>query len=236
MAESVADRLAEEIIRRDLTPGTRLDEISLATRFGVSRSPVRDALRLLAGTRLVDHRPRRGFCVAVVDQDELKDLFEAAGEVEALCAKLCALRASPAERKRIEVVHQSTAAAAAAGDAATYSALNEQLHQLIYVGARNRTLAELALNMRRRLAPFRARLFFATDNRMQGSNLEHGAIVKAILGRDAEGAAQAMLEHSAQAAMNVRTRLPREAPAPARARKRASTVRTSASAEPSGPA
>src|SRR3569623_560330 len=77
LAESVADKVAEEIIRRDLTPGTRLDEVSLAARFGVSRSPVRDALRLLAGTRLVDHRPRRGFCVAVIDQEGLQDLFEA---------------------------------------------------------------------------------------------------------------------------------------------------------------
>ena len=210
LAESVADRLAEEIIRRQLAPGTRLDEVSLAARFGVSRSPVRDALRLLAGTRLVDHRPRRGFCVAIVDQDELKDLFEAAGEVEALCAKLCALRAGAAERKRIEIVHQSTSAAAAAGDTTTYATLNEQLHQLIYAGARNRTLAELALNMRRRLAPFRARLFFSTDNRMQGSNVEHDAIVRAILARDADAAAYAMLEHSAQAAMNVRTHLPRD--------------------------
>ncbi len=210
LAESVADRLAEEIIRRQLAPGTRLDEVSLAARFGVSRSPVRDALRLLAGTRLVDHRPRRGFCVAIVDQDELKDLFEAAGEVEALCAKLCALRAGAAERKRIEIVHQSTSAAAAAGDTTIYATLNEQLHQLIYAGARNRTLAELALNMRRRLAPFRARLFFSTDNRMQGSNVEHDAIVRAILARDADAAAHAMLEHSAQAAMNVRTHLPRD--------------------------
>ena len=174
----MADRLAEEIIRRQLAPGARLDEVSLAQRFGVSSSPVRDALRLLAGTRLVDHRPRRGFCVAVVDQDELQDLFEAAGELEALCAKLCALRAGAAERKRIEIVHQSTSAAAASGDATTYATLNEELHRLIYAGARNRTLAELATSMRQRLAPFRARLFFSADNRMQGSNLEHDAIVQ----------------------------------------------------------
>jgi DNA-binding GntR family transcriptional regulator len=213
LAESVADALAEEIIRRQLAPGARLDEASLAARFGVSRSPVRDALRLLAGTRLVDHRPRRGFCVAIVDQEELKDLFEAAGELEALCAKLCALRAGAAERKRIEIVHQSASAAATAGDTGTYATLNEQLHQLIYAGARNRSLAELALNMRRRLAPFRARIFFSADNRMQGSNVEHDAIVRAILARDAEAAAHAMLDHSAHAAMNVRTHLPRDEPA-----------------------
>ena len=210
LAENVADRLAEEIIRRELAPGTRLDEVSLAARFGVSRSPVRDALRLLAGTRLVDHRPRRGFCVAVVDQDELKDMFEAAGEVEALCAKLCALRAGPAERKRIEIVHQSASGAAAQGDTATYSTLNEQLHELIYAGARNKTLAEVAQSMRKRLAPFRARLFFSTENRMHGSSVEHEAIVKAILARDGDAAAHAMLDHAAQAAMNVRTHLPRE--------------------------
>jgi DNA-binding GntR family transcriptional regulator len=210
LAESVADKLAEEIVRRELTPGTRLDEVSLAARFGVSRSPVRDALRLLAGTRLVDHRPRRGFCVAVVDQEGLQDLFEAAGEIEALCARLCALRASAAERKRIQIVHQSTSRAAAAADAANYAALNEQLHQLIYAGSRNKTLAELALNMRHRLAPFRARMFFSADNRMQGSNVEHDAIVRAIMARDADAAAHAMLEHAAQSAMNVRTHLPRD--------------------------
>lgn len=210
LAEDVADRLAQEIIKRQLAPGTRLDEASLAIRFGVSRSPVRDALRLLAGTRLVDHRPRRGFCVAVVDQEGLQDLFEAAGELEAVCAKLCALRAGAAERKRIEMVHQSSTAAAAAGDAATYAALNEQLHELIYAGTRNKMLAELALSMRRRLAPFRARMFFSTDNRMQVSNREHDAIVRALLARDANTAANAMLEHAAQAAMNVRSHLPRE--------------------------
>ena len=200
--------MAEEIIRRDLTPGTRLDEVSLAARFGVSRSPVRDALRLLAGTRLVDHRPRRGFCVAVIDQEGLQDLFEAAGEVEALCARLCALRAGAAERKRIQMVHQSAAAATA--DATTYATLNEQLHQLIYAGSRNKTLAELALNMRRRLAPFRAHLFFSKDNRMKGSNAEHDAIVRAILARDADAAGHAMLEHAAQSAMNVRMHLPQD--------------------------
>jgi DNA-binding GntR family transcriptional regulator len=130
--------------------------------------------------------------------------------VEAVCAKLCALRAGAAERKRIEMVHQSSTTAAAAGDAATYAALNEQLHELIYAGTRNKMLAELALSMRRRLAPFRARMFFSTDNRMQVSNREHDAIVRALLARDANTAANAMLEHAAQAAMNVRSHLPRE--------------------------
>ena len=211
LSQTVADRLAEEIIRRQLVPGTRLDEHSLAERFGVSRTPVRDALRQLAATRLVEQRPRRGFCVALVNQDELDDLFEAAGEVESLCARLCAMRAGPAERKRIEIVHQSATNAATTGDATTYATLNEQLHQLIYAGARNRTLEEVALNLRRRLAPFRAKLFFAADNRMQGSHLEHAAIVQAILARDADAAAHAMQEHAAHSAMNVLAHIPRDA-------------------------
>jgi DNA-binding GntR family transcriptional regulator len=212
LSQTVADRLAEEIIRRQLVPGTRLDEQSLAERFGVSRTPVRDALRQLADTRLVEQRPRRGFCVAQVNRGELGDLFEAAGEVESLCARLCAMRAGPAERKRIEIVHQSTSAAATTGVATTYATLNEQLHQLIYAGARNRTLEEVALNLRRRLAPVRARIFFSTDNRMQGSHLEHAAIVAAILARDPDAAAHAMQEHAAHAAMNVLAHMPRAAP------------------------
>lgn len=209
LSQTVADQLAEEIIRRQLVPGTRLDEHSLAERFGVSRTPVRDALRQLAATRLVEQRPRRGFCVALVNQNELDDLFEAAGEVESLCARLCAMRAGPAERKRIEIVHQSTSNAATAGDATTYAALNEQLHQLIYAGARNRTLEEVALNLRQRLAPFRAKVFFAAENRIQGSNLEHAAIVRAIIARDPEAAAHAMQEHAAHAAMNVLAHIPK---------------------------
>ena len=111
LSHSISQQLAAEIIGRELAPGTRLDEVSLAARFGVSRSPVRDALRQLSATRLVAYAPHRGFSVVAIDRAELGGLFEASGEVEALCARLCTQRALPAERKRIQMIHASAAKA-----------------------------------------------------------------------------------------------------------------------------
>jgi DNA-binding GntR family transcriptional regulator len=157
-SQTISERLAEEIIRGQLAPGTRLDEQSLATRFKVSRSPVRDALRQLAATRLVEYFPHRGFSVARLDPVDLDQMFEAAAELEALCARLCALRAGTTDRKRIEHIHQQAKQAVAGRETKIYAALNEDLHRTIYAGARNKTLEGLALNLRQRLAPFRARL------------------------------------------------------------------------------
>ncbi len=203
LSQTIADQLAEEIVMNRIPPGTRLDEQSIALRFGVSRSPVRDALRQLATTRLVGHQPRRGFSVSKVEPNDLDGLFEASGELEALCARLCALRAGPTERRRIEFVHEEAGEAIARQDAKTYSALNEEFHSLIYSGCRNRILEELALGLRQRLAPFRSRGFFMVDNRQQRSHAEHQALVEAILAQDGEAAARAMHRHAANSAMNV---------------------------------
>lgn len=207
LSQTIADQLAEEIVMRRILPGTRMDEQSIATRFGVSRSPVRDALRQLAVTRLVQYWPRRGFSVAAVDSAELDSLFEASGEIEALCAKLCALRAGPSERKRIEHINERAQSAVAEKDTRSYSELNDELHKLIYAGAHNPVLQEMALNMRQRLAPFRAQGFFVADNRIEKSNAEHQELVAALLAHDGEAAAKAMYGHAANSALNVMQRL-----------------------------
>lgn len=203
LSQTISDRLAEEIVLSRFQPGERLDEQSIATRFGVSRSPVRDALRQLAATRLVEYLPRRGFSVASMATSELDGVFEASVEIEALCAKLCALRAAPSERKRIELVHQQAARAVAEGDAKAYAELNDEFHALIYAGARNKTLQDLAQSLRQRLAPFRSRGFFLTENRLQHSHVEHASVVAAVLAHDGATASQAMHSHAANSAMNV---------------------------------
>jgi len=203
LSQTIADQLAEEIVMRKLPPGARMDEQSLATRFDVSRSPVRDALRQLAVTRLVEYLPRRGFSVAAVKAEDLSGLFEASEEIEALCAKLCALRAGPAERKRLEHIHAQATHAIEQGDAQTYSALNDELHLLVYASSRNKPLEDIALNLRQRLAPFRARGFFVADDRLRSSHAEHDKLVRALLAQDAEGAERAMHDHAANSAMNV---------------------------------
>lgn len=206
LSQTIADQLAEEIILRRIAPGSRLDEQSLATRFGVSRSPVRDALRQLAITHLVQYQPRRGFTAAAVKSSELDELFEASGEIEALCARLCALRAGPSERKRLEHVHAQAKAAVGQGDVKSYSQFNDELHKLIFVGSHNHILQEMAISMRKRLAPFRSQGFFESDNRIERSNAEHEELVSAILAHDADRAAQAMYNHAANSAMNAQHR------------------------------
>ena len=203
LSQTISERLAEEIVMHQFQPGERLDEQSIATRFKVSRSPVRDALQHLASTKLVEYQPRRGFSVAAVDSSALNGLFEAAGEIEALCAKLCALRASLSEQKHIEYLHLQAMEAKNQGDAKTYAHFNEEFHAQIYAGAHNRTLEEMAKTLRQRLAPFRSRVFFATENRLANSNDEHSKVVDAILHRDGDAAAAAMSEHAANSTMNA---------------------------------
>ena len=213
LSEAVCDQLAAEIIDSTLPPGTRLDEQSLADRFGVSRSPIRDALRQLAATRLVLYVPHRGFSVAAVDSNELKGLFESAGEVEALCARWCAMRSDAAERKHLQALHEKSARALRNRDVETYARLNDELHQLVYSASHNAVMAEIARNLRQRLSPFRSRVFFTAHERMRASHLEHSQLIEAILRQDGPAAAQAMQEHAAHSAMNALQHFTDEQPA-----------------------
>ena len=214
LSQTVSDQIADEIIAGRLAPGARLDEQSLADRFGVSRSPIRDALRQLAATRLVNYVAHRGFSVAAVDSSELKGLFEAAGEVEALCAKWCALRSDAAARKHLQFVHEQSGRALKARDVKAYARLNDELHQLIYAGAQNNVVSEIAQNLRQRLSPFRSKVFFTAHNRMVASHAEHSELIMAIvtinawnriaiIHQDGARAAAAMQEHAAHSAMNA---------------------------------
>ncbi len=203
LSQKISQRLARDIVDGILKPGAKLEEIVLAKRFKVSRSPVRDALRELAATGLIESQPRRGFSVATIDLAGLLDLFEAASEVEGLCAKLCALRAGMAEKKQIELIHSRARKAVLDGDADSYADLNESFHQAIYIGARNRNLHALAANLRQRLEPFRSQEFFNTGDRLQTSVAEHEIMTKAILRADAGAAFDAMCAHTASSATNV---------------------------------
>ena len=106
LAETVRQQIADDILRGALSPGARLDEIGLAKRFNLSRTPVREALRQLTATGLVEMRPRRGVIVSLPSDSALAEMFEVMGELEASCARLSALRMSPAERIRLELVHR----------------------------------------------------------------------------------------------------------------------------------
>jgi DNA-binding GntR family transcriptional regulator len=206
LSQSIAQTLASEIVSGRLPSGSRLDENSIAKRFNVSRSPVRDALRQLAPTRLVENFPRRGFFVAKVDRTKLQGVYEALSEIEALCAGLCALRAEASERRNIEAIHTKAKAAARADDGEAYAAVNDDLHDAIYASAHNTTIRNIAADLRQQLAPFRSNLFFQRE-RIEDSLREHQVLIKAIMDRDAEAAASAMRRHAARTALNVLSQL-----------------------------
>jgi DNA-binding GntR family transcriptional regulator len=200
LAETIAQSLAADIINGQLRAGQRLDEQTIAERFEVSRSPVRDALRRLATTHLIEYASRRGFSVTELEPTHLQDMYDALGEIEGVCAKFCALRANTADRLTIEKIHAAMRAESPSPQ--IYAALNEDFHNAIYAGAHNHTIATIAVDVRRRLAPFRSKLFFQ-ESRVVSSIAEHTQILNAILAYDADAAMKAMRNHTASTALNV---------------------------------
>jgi DNA-binding GntR family transcriptional regulator len=193
-ADRLAAGIAECVLSGEFPPGFRLDEGMLAVRYGVSRTPVREALRQLASTGLIDVKPRRGATVAKATSAELEALFGAMAEIEATCARLAAMSMTPIERRRLQGLHEIMGGIVARGDREGYANANIGFHIQIYAGSHNEVIAEFARGLRRRLAPFR-RAQFRTDGRIARSHVEHGAVVKAIIACDAPAAHTAMFHH-----------------------------------------
>jgi DNA-binding GntR family transcriptional regulator len=194
LAEKLASAIADGILNGSLKPGLRLDEIGLALQHGVSRTPVREALRQLTASGLIDMRPRKGAIVSKVTPEQVESLFVAMAEMEATCARLAAISMTPIERRRLQARHEDMTALAAAGEPDSYADANVAFHSAIYAGAHNAPIAEFALGLRRRVGPFR-RAQFQVAGRLTRSNHEHDAVVRAILSGDAAGAHAAMLHH-----------------------------------------
>ncbi|MCQ4162376.1 GntR family transcriptional regulator [Roseomonas sp. GC11] len=193
-AEALAATLAERIVGGTLRPGQRLDEQALADEAGVSRTPVREALRQLTATGLVELRPHRGAVVACPAPERLRGAFELLAELEALCARWSALRMTARERATLEALHHAMAPMVRAGDRAAYREANRRFHALLYEGAHNPHLAEVALATHRQLAPFRGAQFEAPE-RLARSHAEHAVVVAALLRAEAGPAAEAMRHH-----------------------------------------
>jgi DNA-binding GntR family transcriptional regulator len=193
-AEELRLQLADEIVRGVLPPGAALDESDIARRFSVSRTPVREALRQLVASGLVEARAHRGAVVAQPSIDRLTGMFEAMAELEALCAGLAAERMTPAGRHRLEAVHEELRVLSYAGNPDRFHEVNERFHNTIYAGSQNDYIAEITLATRARVQPFR-RAQFRNLGRLAKSHAEHDRVVVAILRGDRMGAAAAMRAH-----------------------------------------
>jgi DNA-binding GntR family transcriptional regulator len=193
-AERLADAIVASVLSGEFRPGHRLDEKMLAERYAVSRTPVREALRQLASTGLIDIKPRRGATVVRATSAQIETLFGAMAEIEATCARLSAMSMTPLERRRLENFHESMLELVLRNDWDGFAAGNLVLHTQIYLGAHNAIIADFATGLRRRLAPLR-RAQFRTQGRLPRSHEEHKKVVGAILAGDAAAAHTAMFHH-----------------------------------------
>lgn len=194
LSERIRLALADEITAGLIAPGTQLDEQQLGTRFGASRTPVREALRQLSASGLVEMRPRRGAVVAAMTAERIFEMFELSAEIEALCVRLAAWRMTPLERNKLRRIHEESADAVARGDIDEYDQLNWRFHDTIYEGTHNAFIVEQAKALRERMAAFR-RAQLREGGRPALSRGEHQGLLDAIMRGDGEDAAKQMRAH-----------------------------------------
>ena len=194
ISDTLREKIEEQIATGALPPGSSLDEAMLVDQYGVSRTPVREALIQLAAEGLIEIRPRRGAVVTSIGPTRLSEMFEVMAELEAMCARLAARRMTDGERKALQAAHEACEAARNQDDSDAYFYCNEQFHSAIYAGSHNGFLIEQASQLQRRLRPSR-RLQLRVRNRMGVSFKEHQSVVQAITDGDTEGAASALRSH-----------------------------------------
>ena len=192
--EGLVRSIADDIVSGKLDPGARLDESSLALRYAVSRTPVREALSRLSAMGLVDRRPNRGAIVASVSDEHLHSMFEAMAELEGVCARFSAERMTTAERSQLEAVHRAAARLVHLAAEEEYALHNTDFHTRLYRGAHSPHLYELVTQTRSRLAPYR-RAQFRLGGRLAKSWDEHETIVQAIMQGNGAAAGTAARAH-----------------------------------------
>ena len=191
LPESLMDSIEELIVTGEYPPGMRLEEIELAATFGVSRTPIREALIRLAATGMIERRPRKGWAVTEVSPNRLCEMFDVMAELEAMCGRLAARRATTFQQQQIRAAHE---ACRGVSDSDAYFRLNEDFHFAIYDASGNGYLVEKAREVQRQLRPFR-RLQLRVKSRLAELFREHQGIVDAILAGDSESAAERLRAH-----------------------------------------
>ncbi|KZB68825.1 MULTISPECIES: GntR family transcriptional regulator [Thalassospira] len=194
IAQQLCQALEDDIVKGKLPPGQRLEEPLLAKRFGVSRTPVREALQLLTATELAEKIPNRGVYVSLATPERLTAMFESMAELEGMCGRLAAKRMTSGERHNLEKIHHDLAQTVRHGDSDNYETLNRAFHNALYRGTHNDVLVDVTLSVRRRVAPFR-RVQFQSLARLASSHEEHQGIVDAILRGDVKAAEELLYGH-----------------------------------------
>jgi DNA-binding GntR family transcriptional regulator len=200
--EEAVDRLRDLIVQGQLAPGARLNERLLCAQLGISRTPLREALKLLATEGLVELLPNRGAMVARLEPARLRQTFAVMGALEALAGALACVHASAEQIAAVHALHAEMAAAHARGDLAAYFGLNQAIHLKLVEAAANpvllQTYRQLNANVRR--ARYMANL---SAERWDAAMREHEEILAAFTARDAKRLKRLLHEHLAAKLVSV---------------------------------
>jgi len=190
--EEVAELLRQRIFSRELEPGSWIDELKIAEEYGISRTPLREALKVLAAEGLVTMKVRRGAYVTEVSDKDLADVYHLLALLESDAAGVVAQRASDAELAELQGLHADLEAAA--DDRNRFFALNERFHMRLLEIASNRWREQMVADLRKVMKLNRHNSLFKTG-RIDESLAEHRAIMTALLARNAALTQQRMHEH-----------------------------------------
>ena len=190
--QDVADRLRQQIFARRLEPGSWIDELKLAAEFGISRTPLREAVKLLAAEGLVTMKLRRGAYVTEVSAEDVAQVYHLLGLLEADAAGTVAAHATAAQRAQLSELHQRLEQQAGQRDA--FFATNEQFHMALLEIAGNRWALHMVIDLRKVMKLNRHHSLFK-QGRLERSLAEHRALMRALLAGDAEAATRLMRAH-----------------------------------------
>jgi len=192
--QEVAERLRQRIYAHELKPGTWVDEQALADQYGISRTPLREALKVLASEGLVTLKPRRGCYVTEISERDLDEIFSIMRMLEGQCAREAAVRATDEDCKKLEHAHTQLEDAARNNDIDGFFEANQAFHLALHTIADNHWLLHVIEDLRKVIKLSRHHSLFS-EGRLDQSLAEHRAILAAVLARDPERSELRMREH-----------------------------------------
>jgi DNA-binding GntR family transcriptional regulator len=190
--QEVAELLRQRIFKRELEPGSWIDEMKLAEEYGISRTPLREALKVLAAEGLVTMKVRRGAYVTEVSEKDLSDVYHLLSLLESDAAGVVAERATDAQLQELQTLHKELEAAV--GNRDKFFVINERFHLRLLELAGNRWRDQMVGDLRKVMKLNRHNSLLKSG-RVRESMLEHRAIMEAICHRDVKSAVKRMQEH-----------------------------------------
>ncbi|MES2530009.1 MAG: GntR family transcriptional regulator [Pseudomonadota bacterium] len=194
--EEVAELLRQRIFDRELEPGSWIDELKIAEEYGISRTPLREALKVLAAEGLVTMKVRRGAYVTEVSQQDLADVYHLLSLLESDAASVVAVQATPAQLASLQALHAELEAAATPGhvDREHFFAINERFHMQLLIIANNRWRDQMVADLRKVMKLNRHNSLLKSG-RIDESLKEHRALMAALVAKDPDAAMTRMREH-----------------------------------------